>query len=60
MSIKNQCEYCMHYDYNEEYECYECDTNLDEDELLRFLSDAQAQCPYFQCGDEYKVIRKQM
>ena len=27
------CESCRHYVYNEDYECYECLVNLDEDRL---------------------------
>ena len=27
------CDNCAFYDYNEDYECYECTVNLDEDEL---------------------------
>ena len=26
----NICENCAYYDYDEEYECYECGVNLDE------------------------------
>ena len=28
------CEKCMYYDYDDEYECYTCLMNLDEDEFL--------------------------
>ena len=34
--------------------------NLDEDEMMRFLTDHHYQCPYYRCGDEYRVVRKQM
>ena len=33
------CDTCAYYSYDEEYECYICDMDLDEDELVRFLSD---------------------
>ena len=33
---------------------------LDEDELVRFLSDAYYDCPYYRNGDEYRVVRKQL
>jgi hypothetical protein len=55
----NICENCAYYDYNEEYECYECDVNLDEDELYRFMQGGSFECPYFTPYDEYKIVRKQ-
>lgn len=60
MQQKTSCECCSNYSYNEEYEYYECDVNLDEDDLVRFLSDSFHACPYFQLDDEYKIVRKQM
>ena len=59
MAGSNICESCAHYDYNEEYECYECLVNLDEDELYRFMQDGAFECPYFNPFDEYKIVRKQ-
>lgn len=53
------CEYCAYYYYDEEYECYMCDMNLDEDEVARFYSNKNGYCPYFRDGDEYKTVRKQ-
>ena len=53
------CDNCAYYDYNEEYECYECEVNLDEDELYRFMQGGSFECPYFTPYDEYKVVRKQ-
>jgi len=57
---KGSCETCAYYGYDEEYECYTSEMNLDEDELVRFLSDAHYDCPYYRNGDEYRVVRKQM
>ncbi len=53
------CENCAYYDYDEEYECYVCRINLDEDELYRFLQGGSFDCPYFDPYDEYKVVEKQ-
>lgn len=53
------CDNCAFYDYNEEYECYECTVNLDEDELYRFMQGGSFECPYYQPYDEYKIVRKQ-
>lgn len=60
MAQKGTCEYCMYYTYNEEYEYYQCEVNLDEDEMMRFLSGRHSGCPYFKFGDEYAIVKKQM
>lgn len=54
-----QCECCAYYYYDEEYECYSCDINLDEDEMAHFLSCKDFECPYYNPYDEYKIVRKQ-
>ena len=56
----SNCEYCVNYSYDEDYECYTCEVNLDEDEMARFITGSFHQCPYFQMGDEYRIVRKQM
>ena len=54
------CDMCQNYCYDEEFEEYYCDINLDEDEYLRFLSTVtETKCPYFKNGDEYSIVRKQ-
>lgn len=53
------CEYCMNYEYDEEYEEYCCNVNMDEDEWCRFMESSYKQCPYFRPGDEYTIVRKQ-
>lgn len=57
---KTICEYCANYVYDEDYEYYVCDMNLDEDEMERFLSSTYDNCPYYRNGDEYMVVRKQI
>ena len=32
---------------------------LDEDEMARYLSRTTSACPYFEPGDEYKIVRRQ-
>ena len=32
------CEACAYYSYDEDYECYICEMDLDEDEMYRFLT----------------------
>lgn len=60
MKSRTNCEYCMNYSYDEFYECYVCEVDLDEDEMARFMTNTFAGCPYFRYGDEYRIIRKQM
>ncbi|MBQ7840087.1 MAG: hypothetical protein IJ390_06340 [Lachnospiraceae bacterium] len=54
------CETCINFVYDDDYECYICEMNLDEDEMVRFLSSTFDNCPYYQLNDEYKIVRKQM
>lgn len=56
----NICDSCVNYVYDEEYEEYNCEVNLDEDDMVRFLSSRYASCPYYRLDDEYGVVRKQM
>ena len=56
----SNCDMCVNYIYDEDYECYCCLVNLDEDEMFRFLSRTQQECPYFRLDDEYGVVRHQM
>ncbi len=59
MAVSN-CDMCVNYIYDEDYECYTCMVNLDEDEMYRFLSATRQECPYFRPDDEYGVVRHQM
>ena len=52
------CDACVNYEYDEDYECYCCMVNLDEDEMYRFLSGTQQECPYFRLDDEYPDVRE--
>lgn len=60
MGESNQCVSCAYYIYDEAYEEYYCDKDLDEDEYVRMMSDSHYACPYYRNGDEYRVVRKQM
>ena len=53
------CDYCVHYDWDEDGEYYVCNMNLDEDEMVAFLHGQNKSCPYYQMYDEYKIARKQ-
>lgn len=54
------CNSCSFYGYDEEYNDYMCDVNMDEDDIIRLMSDEKFVCPYYQLDDEYKIVRKQM
>lgn len=56
---RTPCEQCAYYNYDEEYDCYHCEINLDEDEMERFLRGSDEGCHYFHPYDEYAVVRKQ-
>lgn len=47
MSDAVNCEYCVNYSYDDDYECYTCEVNLDEDEMVKFITGNFHQCPYF-------------
>ena len=57
--MMTQCDSCAYYNYDEEFDDYLCDADLDEDEMARFFADKQRGCPYWRSGDEYKTARRQ-
>ena len=56
----SNCDACVNYVYDEDEEYYYCEVDLDEDEMYRFLTGTQKECPYFRADDEYAVVRHQM
>ncbi len=59
MAAEN-CDTCVNYVYDEDDECYYCLMDLDEDEMYRFLTGNQRECPYYRLDDEYGVVRHQL
>ncbi len=57
--IATPCETCLYYDYSEEEDAYVCQTHLDEDEYLRFITRKNETCPYYKYYDEYKSVQRQ-
>ncbi len=53
-----QCESCAYFDYDEDFDSYVCNVNLDEDDMSSFYGGSSS-CPYYSFYDEYKVVRKQ-
>jgi len=57
--MSDKCESCMFYTYDEIYDDYVCDMDLDEDEMERFLSSRANDCPFWRPGDDYRTARRQ-
>ena len=55
----SNCEHCNNYVYDDECECWFCDMNLDEDEMLHFLTGDYRECPYYRSDDDYEIVRRQ-
>lgn len=58
--MAGDCNTCSFYVYDEDYEEYVCQVNMDEDDYVRLMSDSSFACPYYQLDDEYRIVRKQM
>ena len=41
-----ECETCWYYDYDEEYDEYDCMMDLDEDEVYRIANSPSRHCPF--------------
>lgn len=59
-TVYGSCETCTYFSYDEEYEEYLCDIDMDEDDYYRLISDSSFHCPYYRNGDEYAVVRHQI
>ena len=54
-----ECETCAFFYIDDDGE-ETCEVELDEDEYARYLAQKPEKCPYYQDGDDYKVVRHQM
>ena len=54
------CDSCSYYVYDDDYEGYVCDMDMDEDDYARLLLTHEKECPYYQNNDEYEVVRHQI
>ena len=54
------CGTCVYYSYDDDYEDYICDCEMDEDDFYRVSQGNYKSCPYYRNGDEYRVVRKQL
>ncbi len=57
--MPKSCDFCINYAYDEEYDCYDCIIDMDEDEMSQVFFGRRKDCPYFRMGDEYTIVRKQ-
>lgn len=55
----HDCDLCAYYAYDEDYEDYCCEVNMDEDDYVRYITGGNRNCPYFRLEDEYKIAAKQ-
>ena len=52
------CETCVFYEYDEEYDDYYCSVDMDEDDYARLMQESHTSCPFWRDGDEYSVVRQ--
>ena len=57
---EDMCDECAFYIYDEDLEEYVCDADMDEDDYGALVRTGFKQCPFYQNGDEYLVVRHQM
>lgn len=54
------CDDCIYLSYDEEYDSYFCEQELDEDEMERFLHRRLLSCPFYHPGQsDYYLAGKQ-
>ncbi len=58
--MNDPCEVCLN-NVQDEYGSWYCAQGpaLDEDEMAHYLAYRISACPFFEPGDEYKIIHKQ-
>ncbi|MCR4656406.1 MAG: DUF6472 family protein [Lachnospiraceae bacterium] len=55
-----KCDDCQYYVYDDEYQEYYCDVDMDEDDYARLTGSGSRECPYWRSSNEYAVVRHQM
>lgn len=55
----NICESCAYFVYDDEFDEYFCDMNMDEDDVARLMSGYYKECPFWRNGDEYDTVKHQ-
>lgn len=54
-----QCETCIYFQYDCEYDDYICTMIWEEDVLAKSIQGFYKNCPYYRDEDEYKLVRAQ-
>jgi len=54
------CDTCAYFAYDEDDDEYYCTVDMDEDDYSRVMEQGRKECPFWQNGDEYRVVRHQM
>ena len=57
--MDTQCDSCLNFEFDEEYNEYYCGVSLDMDEAEGFMLGKTKSCPFYRPGDEYTIVRKQ-
>lgn len=60
MKGKNECEYCLNYVYDEEFEEYVCQVYMDEDDMAEYYAQERRSCKFFRNNNEYSIVHKQI
>ncbi len=55
----SECEMCSNYTYDDEYDEWCCDADIDEDDVARLYSGRSRHCPYWHSNDEYRTVKHQ-
>ncbi len=55
-----QCDSCAYYFYDEDYDEYVCEANMDEDDYMHLLTGGFKDCIFYRNGDEYAVVKHQI
>ena len=56
----NQCDTCVYYAYDEDFEDYYCEADVDQDDYGRIAGGEYKGCPFYRNGDDYAIVRHQM
>jgi hypothetical protein len=60
IKMNTNCDMCAYYGYDEDDECYYCEADMDEDDMVRIMERHYKSCPFYRNGDEYVVVRHQI
>ncbi len=56
---EDNCAFCSNYEFDEEYQCYVCIVDMDEDDMAHFLQGKTRHCPFYAFNEEYRLAGKQ-